>query len=385
MSISYGNFDLIYNEKINLLKSQNFVKLNDFSIEQLNLLIKMDLEKDPDFTLSKYIIENYEVKNDNSNIDILFYSIIFKYYNFVNFLLSTKNRKIDLTDSNKKNVFHYLSADSNFNEIFKKISQGNIDIYSEDKNGVKPIEIALKNKNMELFKLLIKTPQNSTEREIERLFLISANQNDLCHLEEFISLIQQEKNINLYHYINATNEDGENALFISLNNKNYEIAHYLIKNGIQISKDGFNGGIFENFIYDLKSLNLLFNSGLNANQKNIHGDHPIVFLIKSKKVSLENKKTIIDFILKKQLNINFKNRNENSFLNYCSLFRDENTAEFLNFFMDRGAFNYQNIENVNSDDIIGNEKITEQYLDEFNKLYDKGIEEDLFFDLKFKQ
>lgn len=168
---------------------------------------------------------------DSNNNYLITYAVLFNKKDIVSILIH-KGSKIDIVDTENRSILYavikygydeLLDFLLNFNETYIGISL--IDI--KDINGNIPLHYAIKSKNIEYIKKLLKVGSNinTTDKFGNNALHISVYNRD----KDICKLIL-DNNIN----INSTNKNGETALHIACNLELIEICELLIEYGINV-------------------------------------------------------------------------------------------------------------------------------------------------------
>lgn len=369
MNSKTHNIIKIYNKnKEELLLLEEEIKALD--LEEVYKLILIDLDQDENFNMTKNIIDKklFDFNfSSGKNLNIIYYSILNKNINFLRYLKN--NNCINIHNEEIEEILKFSMISE---EIFDLIFSEKINVIEEHikskKIDLETFLTALRNKNIYGFKKLLELNTELSNDDLKTLFFEGCSKLDVGNFEQLIISLKKYKNFDFYHYLNSKNEMEENGLFIALNNKNYEMAFYLLKKGIDINQISLFGNLLECFIFDYKSVNLLLNNGFDVNKKNTNEDHPLIFLIKSKSINIQLKRQIIDLLFKRQMNINIQDKNHNNLLHYCVLFKESlNLVEFLE---KKGIIDNQNDENITSVDLSEREDKKTDYIKNFNLKYD---------------
>jgi len=369
---------------IDIIKSNNIdynIKDNNgiYLLEHIVLFNKIDIVK---LLLNKNIRFDIFIEDGKS----LLYNVIkFAYVDILKLFIDYNNNKI-ITN----NIFEII--DNHFDiPLFYAIKFNNIDCINliidnmsnllfKNKFGENALFLAIKSKNLDIFKLLIqKIPINSTNSNKENILHVMIQNktydmfNYILHNFEkykilsLINGIESVNNLSVFHYIfiyfdyeflsilnnhnllydiNLNIQDNSGNTFyhyfinniVSINNITFSYINIInqitnILNNLKFNYNLFNidgnlpGHILADniYIFNNNKLNILINSIIsnsNLNIQNFNGDS--IFLILIKKKFWNNIKNIL---INKKLNIFIINKNNKSFIDFIN---KKDLPDFIN-------------------------------------------------------
>lgn len=372
-----------YNNIKNEMDETDFKNMED---QDLLDLIKIDLEEDLNFELTKKILHqnnNILIQNNQHDLNLLFYIASKKFDKVIEYILDKieSGYYLNLFDSNKRNLLFYLTDPIFLTSIQNKISLEDLKKLNQiDKNGFKPIYFASLNKNMGLIELLIKIDSELSGEEIEGIIIEASKTYNVSEFDSLLKLfLLKGRSFSMSELFKLRDRNDEDLLTISLKYENFELAYSFLKKGILFQNNEIIKNNFHLFISNIKSINLLLNNGFNVNSKNKEHDHAIYFLIGNKNIDTNSKKKILDLMIKKQFNVNLHDENENNLLHYCIMFNEN--KDIIDYLKRKEIIDNQNIDNLNSVDLENKEEAMTKYIRAFNLKYEHDVNENLFDDL----
>jgi len=321
-------------ENLNEITTLNTLKIKNFDQYYLVLILNVAI-KINNFTLVKLLLENDELKP------------------VMNINIADRNNETPTVASYSSTKYYskYYSKDKTFNhiKIFKLLIEKGAEIVFNDKKEVSLLPIAIQDREYMILKYLLKRSINISKRDIgvyAHPLIKAICTNDLKIITDYIEKVftdEDKKNIDyaVKNVFSITSCDGYPPLILSylLNRTEitsilinrvmidikdyygYSLLHYaILKEDISLVKDliryhaDINNDKYTNFALDTaikiqnkELFSLLINcDNIVVDQPNESGETPLLTLIKSQHFSLEDKKEMIEQLLKKEdCDINF--------------------------------------------------------------------------------
>ncbi|EAY15979.1 ankyrin repeat protein, putative [Trichomonas vaginalis G3] len=324
------------------------------------------------------------LKHQKPNQECMKYAIISHNIDFVTFLISEFNIKINLKycaifnnleallvyfdQTNDVNTCFLYSARFNILSLLKYFLSHGANINEKNENGETALHIAALNNSKETAELLISHGANINEKDnSKRTPLFDAAENNSKETAEL--LISHGANINekdkygqtALHYaarfnsketaellishgavINEKDKDGETTLRYAARFNSKEIAELLISHGANINEKDIIGNTVLHIAAKIKNskeiAELLILHGANINEKDNDGKTALHIAARF------NRKETAELLISHGANINEKDNNGETALHYAAVSNSKETAEF---FISHGA-------NINEKDNNGN-------------------------------
>lgn len=357
--INQENIEIIY---------QNILNEDINDINDIIKIIMYDISYDVDFLISKKLFKKHNSIILEKNSDLIFQLLIAKKYNIFQYLIINFQINTTFLDKNGNNILHYLSINNLSINNFNLLSNIEFISMSNHRNfeNKTPLHYAISNKNYELTYRMIDVFNPIGLSELNELIILCAKK---FNLTDFKKIIEKFKflGLTINDVILYNDNNNKNALSQSLKYKNFDIAYFLLKNGVIFYNNMDVAMLITENISDIKILKMLFNNGINVNKRNENFDHPIIFLIINRFINPKLKIKIISLFLEHGLNINTRDIFENNFLHYCILYKENH--EVISYLNSLNIIDNMNVDNINSEDLKNNDKLREKYICRINNLY----------------
>lgn len=353
-----------------IVTNKTFLDEKESNIDYFEIIKNIDNNINENKTI-EFFINNFSNKKDINKI--ITYAIINKKIDFIEKCYNKGLIQLEKIDQSGRNILHYLCSNDEFLGLIIEITSKKFEcLVMEDKNGLNPILIAFKNKSIRTIEYITKTFQNRFKEEIEiKNELILEDLLKKYNLKEFEllnNLIKENTKLDLEDKLIHKNNRSSKYIKIALESKNYEFIHFLLKKRIGFYEKYEVCNLISIAIFDYKILNMILNHGYSSNNKNSYGDHPVIFLLKSNNIDIQNKKRIFDLLLKKQFNINIQDQEKNNLLHYCVLFKE--SLFIKEFLIKNKIIDNHNKDNINSVDLSNNADYILKCIKEYNLKYD---------------
>lgn len=356
-------------EKLLNIKSGNFENIDVSSIKNknssfLSLLLNVAI-KIGNLKLIQCLLNHPELKSmlninmkDNNNE----YPIMMTYY--ASSYYSTENNAME-SFINSMKIFEYLlDHGANYNEkdrggnsllllaiqnkkyiIAKYLLKYNINISKEDANEIYPlslIEIIYQNK-IDAFKFKIKNQFNIRRFNSNIPIKIKANKFYFNPLVFAYLLNRQEIFKILLNYcdINELDFNGYSVLHYAILKEDIETVNHLISIGAEVNfkKNKFGRGNSPlDIAIQIKNKNILYlllnHKDILLNIPNEYGKIPLMTIIECNNYTVDEKKIIIDYLVKRGADINYIDRHKNSPLMYAAR---EGSLSLIKLLIEYGA------------------------------------------------
>ncbi len=218
---------------------------------------------------------------DNYGNHLLTYAVRFNKYEIVKILLD-KGAKYDIVDKMERSIL-YDAIESNFFSIIElllKHSDTNVGVMMtniRDINGSIPLHYAIKHKNIEVVKLLLKYKSNC--------FIIDKTGYNSLHLATRTGFYEIVKDIGkIMTNLNSKTNKGESALHISINFQYNNITKYLLDEkadpNIIDTENEFTPLHYGVGWNNIEIVKYLLDKGADPNKQDIYGNIPLMYCIK---------------------------------------------------------------------------------------------------------
>lgn len=375
------NRENIYKIMFNLLKSRKY----DEFIEMLNTQDDININV-RDHNNLQFI--NYAILHNNKNIvtllinkgsrldvmdhdgrSILYYPIIYGYYDLLELLLHFNETVIgislvDLNDKNGNIPLHYAIF-SKKSKIINLVVKYTTRINYRNNEGKTPLHFAINTKNIDFIEILLK---NNADPNITLL-----DGTTSLHMACKLKLLNAVKLLIKYgSEINSQNYNEEySALHYSVINNQYDIFKFLLNNNADINSQDTYGNTILHLLFEKENIDFvkkLINDGF---YKNIDFNIYNVWNKYSGHIYLENYKENFDDedimeIIINNTKINFQNNNSETIFYYFiknniwKKYKHLLVHKKLNIFVNvNGEYLYKYVDNTNFEEFI--EMIIESY------------------------
>ena len=299
---------------------------------------------------------------DNDGRSLLYIVVKYNYLDILDLLLFFNKTYIgislvDIIDNNRNIPLHYAIKNKNI-EIIKKLLKAKSNIYIKDNNGNNSLHLSIYSRNVDICKLILdeKINVNSINNDGETALHMACN----LELENIVKLLLQ-------YGIDVNIRDNDNeltAISYCINRNNSYLTSLLLKNNADPNIQDFfgNSSIHYSIIEDnLEIFMLLINSKytkniINVNIFNADGKYPIHIALENKTNNLDD---YLQFLLPRS-NLTFQDSNGNCAMHYISkeLWKDYTNIlrkKKINIYLINNS-NNRPIDNINKNDI-------EQFMD----------------------
>lgn len=314
----------IDNESNNIMKQNNtdqnisklFEYIRNHEWSKFNSLI------DADDTLDINV-------RDNQGNHLLTYAVRFNRIDIVNKLFE-KGAKYDIVDKMERSIL-YDAIESNFYDIIVRlleISEKNVGVMITDIHDINneiPLHYAIKFKNVEIVKLLIKYKSNP--------YTIDSSSYNALHLAARSGRIDIVECITkVMTNLDAKTNKGETALHISINYQYNQITKFLLEDGaepnIADSDNEFTPLHYAVGWNNTEVIELLFQKGADPNKQDIYGNIPLMYCVK------EDYPYCFNIMMEHKINLNLWNIDGKIVLHEVLENYDE-SSESKNIYLDK--------------------------------------------------
>ena len=307
---------MIQNTIIELIKNKNIKELMSVIKEKENI--------------------NLNIKDINFNYFIT-YVIIYNEEDLLDLVL-TKNVRLDILDSDGRNILYIPIKFSYNNMLFKllKKDKGNIGLPIadiKDTRGLTSIHYSIIFNNYEAFKILLPISNLFiTNTQNFNAYYICIQYNRLAFFIEILSTISN---------LSMVTNDNENLLQYAITVDRYEYIPYILKKKININtQDTLNGLTALHHVIiknKIDIVQLFINNGSNINIQDYYGNTPIHYSIS------ENNLILLKLLLKYNPNVNLTNIDGNTPL-HLYLRNSNIEKDILKILISKTDLNIQNNE-----------------------------------------
>ncbi len=277
------------------------IDVSDITIIELFKLIRNhEWDKFNDLLKSADLLDlNFRDLNENY---LLTYAVRFNRADIVKTLLD-HGAKYDIVDKMDRSVL-YDAIESNYIEIIKILLEhsenaiGVMIVNIKDINGSIPLHYAIKNKNIDVVKLLIQYKSNPYMTDLDgyNALHLAAKSNSLPIIKSIISVMTD---------LNAKTFKGETALHITINFQYNELAKTLLEEGadpnIPDSENEFTALHYAIGWDNVEIVKQLIKYKVNVDQQDIYGNVALMYCIKEDYIDCFN------IIIEKGFNANLWN------------------------------------------------------------------------------
>lgn len=229
-------------------------------------------------------------ETDESGLYLIQYAIIFRQIDILSLLIS-RNCKLDILDSDGKNIFYIPIKFGYFDIVKLLINFSNITIgipllEIADKNMNIPIHYAIIYQKYDIIKEILNTNSNINYKDIDgntalHLVIKHMKKNTI----EIIKLLLIKK-----IGINYTNNIGQNALHMAIENNNIEITKLLLENKINYDTETNDNHLTPILLATLQNnvdiCKLLLTYPININCQDVYGNTILDYAIINKSKQL---------------------------------------------------------------------------------------------------
>lgn len=338
-SIDVLKFILNKNSKTDNKKISSYLYycLRKDPVEAVNILLKSGLKVDD---------------KDRNGSTLLIDSVTQNAYKVFDLLIK-KDVNLNLQDNRGDTAFHH-AIQLNNRVFIKALLKKDVKLDIKNSNGMTPLHLAIEYKKFDLFKNIIKIKKINLNKKIYGSLLTEAVKNKNIEIIKY--LIKSGVNIN------GVNQNGATALMeAAKSGGDFKIFKYLLKKGARLEITDNNGDNAIHYLYrdgyDIKNFPLDKVSS-KYDVKNKKGETPLLLLIKNRLFKENFKMSKIKKLYKIGFDIHTADNKGNNLIFYAI---SQNNFELFKYLIDKKV----NINKVNSEGISilmhATDKAVEEY------------------------
>jgi ankyrin repeat protein len=297
------------------------LKKNKYDVHYLNFIINIAIKMN-DMNLVTFLMEDDEYKPyiDINTEDIhgeypLITAFCYDHLDLFKYLISRgANCHIK---SNGNTLLSMAIDDSDNTKYIKCLLKKKIDINEKDVNENYPLMKAIKKNNINIVILLV---HYGLKHGVD-MNVMDINGNTPLILSYRLEYYEIFKFLIKYLDINQRDSNGNSLLYYALLREDIETIEYLTGSGADVNIKFKSGGsaldlaISKGYRFIYALLHNKINIALNI--PNEEGETPLISVIKSNDFTIEEKKRILQKLIKKGANVNFIDKEENTPLVYA--------------------------------------------------------------------